>query len=148
MLNKWFSFIDINSWRVVPFKNSRKWSQCYFPGFTILIYPGWWGARCGRKWLYQIVGSVYMNSHVPPPLTCWYLYPSKREALSRFWLIVGPSSTTLTQHWNDIRSIYRVLWDIGACMGGGGDFNHMLWQRGSRQAPNITQFWVKAVPAS
>ena len=39
-------------------------------------------------------------------------YPSKHETLNHRWFNVGPSSTTLAQHWTNNGTMSRVCWDV------------------------------------
>ena len=40
----------------------------------------------------------------------WQLLPSKHESSTRCWTNVGPTSTTLAQHWSNIGWMSRVCW--------------------------------------
>ena len=42
----------------------------------------------------------------------WLYPPSKQDTSTQWWPNVGPSSTTLAQHWTNIGSMYRVCWNV------------------------------------
>ena len=66
-----------------------------------------------------------------------YRFPSKHDALYQCWLIVGPASQTVDQHWANIGTMYRVCWVISSLT---------ATSKRYLKGPALKQHWVYVKP--